>query len=858
MLRSKTTDYGFAFGAVLAVALTLAGCGGGGSSSGGASSSAAFNPPRAYASFTAYAAGATSTTFLFQDQAVLFDFGQPIASTQFGGLFSTVVGAAPDVYTAVSAVPTGVQYNAFADQAAARAAFQVFRNQAGSLQVPSYIVGRHATQPNILVIDPAVLATNPFALPPSGGFNGPLPPPAGQPLPAPFEYVYVVPAGVLQVGGAAYAGTGTAGPNPFNLPFPLNPFGTTYANTQYGFAIGPGTGPDPIPPRVNAIIPMNRTGTAGVYTPVGGTIASPLDANGVIKIVFSKKVSRTSIDALNNLRIRNLNILQQGVPTLVPGTFDRIDPVTDAVQTVDTAALLFTPTGGSFGPGLPTVNPTVGYDIEVRVGTNNQPPEILGTPQGTAGSQLPLENTLTQTIRTAVCTIGSPGCLAPVASIAEGFDSVAKLDSAFAGVWGPARWNASNDPGRLSGRLMSGSPTGNNQTALGSRQQFTVSPTPLGTNPTGLFSPWDASLAGTTACNASCGAGGCNLGGNPGGGSHTMLIYEAVDLASTKDAIELMEWAPVGQVTSPTVYPTMSVWCGLTAINSPFSGSVPASPNQAGLSSAYGANYGALATGLPGTATIPFQVNDPSVFEVIPQNQGGNGSNGRVRVFGPSNFSLQAIFSQFVGYPLFSPPFDFANSNGGSGTGNNLLVEFNVEAGAQCPNFHRYRAGAATPVRRIIGVPLSQVVPGNTAISSFSGWDIYLSRFTFVGRRSSVRSLWFDTGSTSPVYLQMVLDPSPVPNAVGGVDPLLQPAGTQSVWRLDGQVSGPSLPLPSVIGNVSQALVYDATGTFQASALNSLTAGQCRFFRFRVEMLGNAAANTVPSFNNLLMVFNAL
>ncbi len=855
MLRSKTTGYGLACGAVLAVALTLAGCGGGGSSAGGASSSVAFNPPRAYASFTAFAAGATSTTFLFQDQAVLFDFGQPIDSTQFGGLFSAVVGAAPDVFTAVSAVPTGVQYNAFANQAAARAAFQVFRNQAASLQVPSYIVGRHATQPNILVVDPAVLATNPFALPPSGGFNGPLPPPAGQPLPPPFEYVYSIPTGALQVGGTPYAGTGVAGPNPFNLPFPLSSFGTTYSNTQYGFAVGPGTGPDPIAPRVDFIIPLNRTGTPGVFTPVGGTIASPLAADGLIKIVFSKKISRTSIDALNNLRIRNLNILQQGQPTLIPGTFDRIDPITNAVQTVDTAALLFTPTGGSFGPG---VNSTTGYDLEVRVGTNNQPPEILGTPQGTAGSQLPLENTLTQTIRTAVCTLGQPGCLAPVASIAEGFDSVAKLDSAFAGIWGQARWNASNDPGRLSGRLMSGSPTGNNPTALGTRQQFTVNPTPLSTNPAGLFSPWDASLAGTTACGANCGAGGCNLGVNPGGGSHTMMLYEAVDLSSTKDAIEQMEWAPVGQVTSPTVYPTMSVWCGLTALNAPFGGAIPASPNQPGLSSAFGANFGALGTGAPGTATIPFQVNDPTVFELIPGIQGGNGTNGRVRVFGPANFSLQSIFSQFVGYPLFSPPFDFANSNGGSGTGNNLVVEFNVEAGAQCPNFHRFKATAATPVRRIIGVPLSQVAPGATAIAANAGFDIYLSRFTFVGRRSSVRSLWYDTGSVTPIYLQMVLDPSPVPNPAGGVDPLLQPAGTQSVWRLDGQVSGPSLPLPSVIGNVSQALVYDATGTFQSSALTSLSAGSCRFFRFRVEMLGNASANTVPSFNNMLMVFNSI
>jgi hypothetical protein len=858
MLRSKTTGHGLACGAVVAVALTLAGCGGGGSS-GGSSTAAAFNPPRAYASFTAYTAGATSTTFLFQDQAVLFDFGQPVEANQFGGLYASTPGAAPDVFTAVSVVPTGLQYNAFANQTAARAAFQVFSNTAGALQYPSYIVGRHATQPNILVIDPLVFATNPFGLPASPGFAGPLPPGAGQPVPAPFEYVYVIPTGALQVGGQAYAGTGTTGPNPFNLPFPLNAFGTTYASTQYGFAIGPGTGPDPIPPRVDSVIPMNRvTGQPGVYTPVAGTAQNPLLTDGVIKIVFSKKVSRSSIDALTNLRIRNLNILQQGVPTLIPGTFDRIDPVSNAVQTVDTAALLFTPTGGSFGPG---VNSTTGYNIEVRVGTNSDPniPAILGTPQGTAGTQLPLENTLTQTVTTAPCTLGvTPGCLPPVATIAEGFDNVAKLDSAFAGTWVTARWNNANDPGKLSGRLMSGSPTGNNTTALGTRVQITVNPTPLGTTPTGLFSPWDASLAGTTACGANCGATGCNLGVNPGGGSHIMHLFEAVDLANTKDALEYVEWAPVGQVTTPTVYPTVSMWCGLTSLTGPFSGTVPASPNNPGLLSAYGANYGALATGLPGTNTIPFQSNDPTVFEVIAASQGGNGTNGRVRVFGPANFSLQSIFSQFVGYPLFNPPFDFANSNGGSGTGNNLVFEMNVESGAQCPNFHRYKATAATPVRRIIGPPLSLVAPGNTAIASTGGFDIYLSRFTFVGRRSSVRSLWYDTGALNPNYLQMVLDPSPVPNPTGGVDPLLQPAGTQSVWRLDGQVTGASLPLPSVIGTVSQALVFDAAGAFQSSALTSLTAGNCRFFRFRVEMLGNATANTVPSFNNLLMVFNPI
>lgn len=849
MLRSKTAGL-VACGAAMCVALTLAGCGGGGSSAstGGGGAGSALPAPVGGLDFVNGA-----FTFQFQDQALELTFTTSpsvsgIDPSTFGGYYSsTVVGnatptpALADVFLGVGSSALGIQYHAFANQTLARQAFAIYRNTAGANQLASYILGTKVGFPGVLVMDPVVPANNPFGLTSNAGLAGPLP---ATPTPAPFDYVFVLtgqPAFV--VAGAPYP-TPANNPNPFNLPVTFDPI----IAPRPGFAVGSGTGPDPVPPQVLDVVPMAVTsvGPPVVYSEVAGTVGDPLPADGAIKIVFSKKIARSSVNALLNLRVRNLSILQGGVPTLVPGTFDRIDPVSNAIQTVDTAALLYTPTGGSFGPGSPAG--VTGFNIEVRVGLlGDSANNIKGTPQGSSGTQLELTNVLTESFTTAPCTVGSPGCTLAVASVTEGFSDTTKLDASFAGTWGQARWNASTLPGFLAGRNLFGSPTGNNSVALGSRVQFAVDPTPLGTNPAGLFSPFDASLASTTACGANCGATGCNLGAgvNAGGGSHIMHLFEAVDLGSTKDAIEQMEWSPVGQVTTTTTYPNMSIWCGLTNLQAPFSGTIPAPPNNPGLFSAYGANF----------LVQPFQSNDPTVFQVIPAIQGGNGTLGKIAVFGPANFTLPSLFAQFAGYPLFNPPFDFANTTGGSGVGNNLVVEMNIEPGTQCPNFHRYRATAATPVRRLIGPPLSLVPPLSTAIASFGGFDIYRSRFTFVGRRSSVRSQWYDTGSNAPTYLNMLLDPSPVPNPTGGTDTLLQPAGTQTLWFLDGK-NGTATPVPSTVPTVGNLPVFDSAGAFQASALTSLTSQACRFFRFRVEILGNVSTNGVPAFNNMIMVYN--
>jgi hypothetical protein len=837
MLRSMKAPSGVAL--LLAVAAAVSGCGGGSSGTG---TGAALNvPPVTYGSFTAFQAGATTTTALFQDQGILFDFGQTVDAAPFGGLYSATVGAPPTEFVAVSVVASGVPYHAFVNQQAARQAFRLYPNQTAAAQLPSYIVGRHATLPRMLVVDPVVTANNPFGLPPSPGFTGPAP---ATPPPAPFEYVYVIPQGsALSVGGSPYPSTDTiGGPNPFNLPFPLNPFGTSYSATQFGFAIGPGTGPDPVPPRVDAIIPMsvNTATVPPTYTPVAGTPADPLPHNGVIKIVFSKRISRLSVDPLTNLTVRNLNISLGGAPAILPGTLDRIDPITNALQTVDTAALLFTPSGGSFGPG---VNATTGYSIEVSVNPTGDPTisPILGTPQGTTGVQLAVENSLLVTATTQPCTVGSGGCLNPALAITESFNSTTKLDTTFNGTWGTARWNASSDPGKLSGRLLSGSPLGTSIPSLGSRIQVAVQPTPLGTNPAGLFSPFDATLAATTACGAACGATGCNLQFNPGGGAHIMHLYEVSDLQSTKEALEYVEWAPVANAVTPTTYPTMSIWCAITSATAPIT-SPPATAT--GLATTFSINQN----------VVPFQSNDPTVYQDWTTST-GNPNNitpakGRVLVYGPQNYVTTAGFAPFFGYPLFTTPFDYATSSGTLGTGNNLALEMNIEQGAQCPNFHRYRAGPGPP-RRIIGPPISITSPTLPWTAPTAGYDIYQMRFTFVGRRSSVRSLWYDTGLANPIYSSFILDPSPVPNGVGGNDPLLQPAGTQTVWTIEG-LGGTTLPLPSALPAFSGVIV-DATGGVQPTSIGNMIGR--RFYRFRAEFLGNATANTVPSFNNLSVVF---
>ncbi len=796
------------FAVTLGLGLTLGGCGGGGN--GGGTSNQGSGVLQTV-SFLGYAPGpgigfngTVPLPEVFRDQALEFAFDGPIDPSGLGGFFRQGVtttdpcgtGANVEFLGVAPAGSTGVPYYAFCNQTLARNALQIRENAALGPQLPSYILGVHRDKPNVVVVDPRIDATNPFSLTPSQGFK------------ATTEYVYIIPVGnALRVGGREVT---AVGPNVFALPIAAPPFSTQPALSQI-FRSGVSFGPDPIPPAIVSI-----TAQSGHL----GTPADPILEQDPIVITFTKRVSAASIDTIKNAIFRNINVTNTsnplGVP--VPGSLDPLN-----VGVTDDSAYVFTPTV-PYGPGTAGV----GYDIAVRIGSFGAPanviPPIKGVPTGLSGTQLDLSNSLAVTLRSTPC---AGGCPSP-ASVTEPFDTQTQQDTTFVPPFaGTARWNAGSAPGFLTGRVISGSPTGNNLAALGTRSQFTVDPTPPTTTPfTGLFSPFDSAAAFS---GGACGAGGCNLGTtvNPNGGSHIMHLYESTELGSLEDSLEMIEWSPVNGVTIPTTYPAYQIWCGLTSTAAPLNSTTcPGSATCPGLATVYDQNYN-LATFQPGTA-IPAACTSASAA-----------NPDKVACGGPTAYSVTLATTAFFPFPILQPCFDFATSTGQSGSGVNLLFEQNIESGTQAPNFNRYRATAFTPVRRLIAAPLSLNAPGNCAFGVGGSYDIYRARFTMVGLVSSARSLWYDTGTPDPQYVNFILNPSI----------LSQPAGTQSIWILEA--TDTANPGPGTTG-VSITFV-NAAGTVNTAGLTTL--GNLRYFRFRTQLRANNLTNVAPTYGSVTMAY---
>jgi hypothetical protein len=175
-----------------------------------------------------------------------------------------------------------------------------------------------------------------------------------------------------------------------------------------------------------------------------------------------------------------------------------------------------------------------------------------------------------------------------------------------------------------------------------------------------------------------------------------------------------------------------------------------------------------------------------------------------------------------------------------SGLGTNLIFEQNIAPGAQVPNFNRYRANNFTPVRRLIGPPLSLVPPTICAFNTGGTFDVYRARFTFVGLVGQARSLWYDSGSADPTYLGFLVNP-PIAS---------QPAGTQSTWILEG--TDAVNPTPATIG--ASGTFIDAAGNTHPQVL-SQTLDHLRYFRFRVELRGDNVTNAVPAYTSVQMAY---
>jgi hypothetical protein len=723
----------------------------------------------------------------FRNQALEFRFDAPLDAGVLGGFF--IMGGSPVQLLGASPTLPGIPYFPFVDQVGAKASLQIRENAGAGPLLASYIVGRHAIKLDTIVVDPVVPPGYP--IPANPGFN------VNQ------EYVYAIPPG----NGFLFNGHPATAELP--LPFPVVvPAGIPPPLSAKLFRSNTAFAPDPVPPAVLSITALSG---------LPGTPANPILASDPIVIAFSKIVSSASIDLTSNFLIRNLGVAPPTMPggALVPGT---VAPFTPGA--IDDAVYVFTP-AAPYGPGM---SPGVGFDVEVVIGGAGPP--LLGLPQGLAGTQLPLSNSLNQVFRTTSCG----ACPTPVA-VGEGFDDANQRDTTFLQPFGPpgvgtqARWANANAPSQLAGRLTTGSASGTTPATLGTRIQIVVDPQPPSPFPGGLFAPFDSSLANSGGqCPTS--PTGCNLGPsiNPNGGSHIMHLYESAEFLNLEDSLEQVEWSPVNSVTFASMYPNYKVWCGLTNIAAP----INAPGATTGMNAVFDSNYNLT----PYQTGVPVQAMCASPTAINPR---------KVPCGGPMSYAVALQLTQFYPFPLLNPCFDFATSTGASGAGVNLLLEQDIDPGNQVPNFNRYRATFFTPVRRLIDKPISTVNPLVCPFNNGGTYDVYRMRFTFVGIVGHARSLWYDTGVADPSYLGFQITPPPS----------AQPPGTQSTWILEG--TDTVNPVPTTTG-VSGTYV-NAAGTVFPLVVTS-TINQLRYFRFKVELRGNNVTNATPSYDSVTMAYS--
>lgn len=811
MQRLKVSGAILFVSVALLVAMTMGGCGGGATGGGTGANAAGILIATSFSGNEVIPCNPNQASPLpqvFIDETLEFTFDGPIDITRFGGFFQ--VAGQPLQLLGVSPTVTsgGVPYYPFANQALAQQSIQVRTNALNAPLLGSYIVGRHTTKLNTLVVDPRVSTPNALGAPFNAGFQ------------AATQYTYYIPPNSnLWIGNVRALSRGVS---PLQLPLAAPVCSTQPAIAQI-FDVGAGTGPDPIPPSVVSV--------------TSGTLQNPMTGTDSIVVTFTKAIDGNSLDQLVNFTVRNVTLNN----SIVPGDV--------VVQAATPNIATFTPSP-SYGP--------LGYSIQVKiVGVNTLGiAPVLGRPQGSPPQQLalnfPSSNVAGGTVTNGILTVNltsavCPTCVAST-SVVEDFASLSGRDAAYVAQFNPAAWNAAFDAGFLGGCQISGSPLATyqgNPGNLGTRFQRVLTPTvqfigTIGgtTNPPGLVAPFDTPLA--------------NLGAavNPQGGSHIMHIYEAIDLGGARNSLELVEYGAVQNFINIALYPGYVAWAGMSNIVAP-----AACPlGQNGLSSLYSFNY---------NVSTP-QVPDP--LNLNPPNNNGNcpmstatpaaGSMGGVRVTNPAPFNCGPGFTTYYPFPAFTQPFDYMGSGVGVGA---LIFEQNFDPNTLIAlNLNRYRSAANTPARRIVGPPKAMTPNcfSGINISAAAGCDIYDMRFTFVPLAAAARSTFYDTNITvgSPIYESFSIAPSPAS----------QPAGTNAVWQLEGAnaILSPTNPSGPTTGMLTYYTGTPATGTTNQLVLrNTLqpTAPQLtgrRYFRFLANFRNNAATNGRQRYSNFVMAIS--
>jgi len=237
--------------------------------------------------------------------------------------------------------------------------------------------------------------------------------------------------------------------------------------------------------------------------------------------------------------------------------------------------------------------------------------------------------------------------------------------------------------------------------------------------------------------------------------------------------------------------------------------------------------------------TTPPQAIDP--LNVNPTNPAAGG----VLLTPATGYNAGPGFTSYFPFPTFTPPFDYLGTGNGSG---NLLYEINIESGMQIANFTKYRATNFSPVRRIIGAPLSS----GAITSANGGCDSYDTRFTFVSILSSTQSTFYDTEVPvgTPRYSGITFSPSPAN----------QPTGTDALWEFEGAsaIAAPNAPVGVTSGFLTYWSGSPEMGMFNPLVLEDpanpaapqLSGNQ--YFRFRVTLRNDNILNGSQSYNNII------
>lgn len=538
--------------------------------------------------------------------------------------------------------------------------------------------------------------------------------------------------------------------------------------------------PDSEPPSVVEVTTMTLEAS-------GGTPSNPIPFDDVFIVRFSEEIDLSSLNLFQNVVLRNLSVTTPEQPSGI------ILP-TNISASANLRSLTITPTP-SLGAGP--------FDIELTIGSPQD--SILDR----AG------NGLATIVTTAFTTVASPGALT-ITSLLESFDDSTRRDANFVGRFNDAEWDTVV-PGGVTGLPLSGSPDGTDLgTGPGARTQISI--TPIGTagppGVTGYFSPFDDNQNNNFGATI-----------NPDGGSHLQLLYNvgaplATDLpAGLADSLELLEWRAAPPGTSATTFNGFTMQMGHT-VSGAFNSS---EPDQLTVLYSRNFNFDNPQNDFLSPTAHPDPTNLPN--------------EAPVTVIPPQPYTTP-IAVDFIPFPVLALPFDFDHNRTepnilGTLDEPNMLIDINIDPVSQ-PSGNTWlgtTVSTAVPFRRLTGGP--------GAVNAFNlDSVVYHARMTFVKKNSSARTAFFDSGSQTAQWTDILINP-PIERRPSGSALKISIQGVDSVV--------PEMGLTPLTTFLSRNGVVDPT------ALDSVQGKQ--FVRLLFEFESDTQSNAALVVEDLMLSF---